>query len=114
MPYIEAKFSCPVSQDKVIKLKSSFGKAIECIPGKNEGWLMVNIEDKKPLFFKGNADGDSAFISVAILGSATRDAYDALTRELTSIVSDITGVNPDRIYISYREALVWGWNGSNF
>ncbi len=114
MPYIEAKFSCKLDEKQVLSLKSGFGKAIECIPGKSETWLMVNIEDGKNMFFKGNNDGDCAYLSVGIFGSASESAYSNLTKELTALVSDITGVSPQRTYITYREVDVWGWNGNNF
>ena len=114
MPYIEAKFSCKLDESKIQELKTLFGKAIELIPGKSESWLMVNIEDDKNIFFKGNRDSDSAFISVAIFGSASSKAYSNLTGELCEKVSSITGIRPDRIYITYREVDTWGWNGQNF
>lgn len=114
MPYIEAKVSCTLTNEQAQLLKTGFGKAIECIPGKNESWLMVNIEDGKKMFFKGNDNGDSAFISVSIFGSSSKDAYNALTGEICSLVSNTTGVSPNRIYVTYSEYDKWGWNGSNF
>lgn len=114
MPYIEAKFSCKLDENKITALKEGFGKAIECIPGKSESWLMVNIEDGKNMFFKGNADGDSAYLSVSIFGSASKGAYNDLTAKLCKLVSSVTGVSPDRTYITYSEYDKWGWNGSNF
>lgn len=114
MPYIEAKFSCTISDDKATALKTAFGKAIECIPGKSETWLMVNIEDNKKLFFKGDNSKDTAFISVAIFGGADAESYSALTAEMCKIVSDITGISPDRTYVTYSEYDKWGWNGFNF
>lgn len=114
MPYIEAKLSCKLSPEKIEMLKSGFGKAIECIPGKSEGWLMVNIEDGKNMFFKGNANGDTAFIAVSVFGKAPDKACSALTGEICSLISNITGISPDRTYITYSEFDKWGWNGSNF
>lgn len=114
MPYIEAKFTSKLDGDKVTALKEGFGKAIECIPGKSESWLMVNIEDSKTMFFKGNNDGDSAYLSVSIFGKASPDAYNALTGELCALINRVTGISPARTYITYSEYDKWGWNGSNF
>ncbi len=114
MPYIEAKVSCTLTEDKIQQMKTAFGKAIECVPGKNEGWLMVNIEDGKKMFFQGNNNGDTAYISVSIFGKAAKEAYNALTGEICSVVSSIAGISPDRIYVTYDEYDKWGWNGSNF
>lgn len=114
MPYIEAKFSSKLTEEKIEALKTAFGKAIECIPGKSESWLMVNIEDNKKLFFKGNADADTAYLSVSVFGNAQKTAYEALTEKLCEAVYEIVGVSPERTYITYSEYDKWGWNGSNF
>ena len=114
MPYIEAKLSCKLTDEKIEALKCGFGKAIECIPGKSESWLMVNIEDSKDLYFKGNKDGDTAYVSVAIFGSAEKSAYEELTAEICTLLSDICGISPSRTYVTYREVFNWGWNNSNF
>lgn len=114
MPYIQAKFSKTLTNDEILTLKTGFGKAIECIPGKSENWLMVNIEDGKNIFFKGNADSDSAYIFVAIFGSADKSSYDKLTQELCTLINTTTGISPDRTYITYSEYDKWGWNSMNF
>ena len=114
MPYIEAKVSCDVSPQKAQELKCGFGKAIECIPGKSEGWLMVNIEGNKDLYFKGNKDGETAFISVSVFGSADKACYSALTEEICILMNKVLGISPSRTYITYSEYDKWGWNGSNF
>ncbi len=113
MPYIEAKFSCKLDVTQIEQLKQGFGTAIECIPGKSESWLMVNIEDSKNIFFKGNADSDSAFLSVSIFGKANSKDYQALTGELCELISKVTHISPSRTYITYTEYDKWGWNGSN-
>lgn len=114
MPYIEAKLTSKLSDEKINELKSAFGKAIECIPGKSENWLMVNIEDGKKMFFKGDASKDTAFISVSIFGSASASAYENLTTEICSVISSVTGISPDRTYVTYSEFDKWGWNNMNF
>ena len=114
MPYIEAKLTKKLSDNQIDALKSGFGKAIECIPGKSESWLMVNIEDGKNIYFQGNNDSDSAFISVAIFGKAQKKDYDNLTYQLCSLISTTTGISQDRTYITYSEMDKWGWNSNNF
>lgn len=114
MPYIEAKFSKKLTDVEIAELKSGFGKAIECIPGKSESWLMVNIEDAKNIFFKGGNSEDSAYVSISTFGKAPSSAFEKMTGELCGIISDKTGISPSRIYITYHEISNWGWNGSNF
>ena len=114
MPYIEAKVSCSITDEQTELLKKGFGKAIECIPGKSESWLMVNIEDGKKMYFKGDASRDTAFISVAIFGKASASAYENLTKSICSLINETLGISPDRTYVTYSEVDNWGWNGMNF
>lgn len=114
MPYIEAKLSCTLTDEKIIALKSGFGKVIECIPGKNESWLMVNIEDGKNLFFKGDNSSDTAFISVSIFGKASDSAYENLTKSICTLIRETCGISSDRTYVTYSEFDKWGWNNMNF
>ena len=114
MPFINLKVNTVVNSDQETKLKTAFGKAITCIRGKSEGWLMVNIEDGQRLYFKGDKQTPNAFVEVKIYGSASRQEYDALTSELTGIISDLLAIAPDRIYIKYEEVENWGYSGFNF
>ena len=75
---------------------------------------MVNIEDGKKMFFKGDASEDTAFISVSIFGKASAAAYENLTVEICSLISSVTGISPDRTYVTYSEFDKWGWNNMNF
>ncbi len=113
MPYIEMKTSKKLDQSQLEALKCGFGTSIECIPGKSEQWLMVNIEDGKNMFFRGMSDEDYAYISVSIFGKADAESYEDLTEEITDLVSSF-GIAPNNIYITYHEIDKWGWNGSNF
>ncbi len=113
MPYIETKTNALISKQKEIQLKESFAKAIELIPGKSEQWLMLNFSDNERIWFSGD-DSPSAILKVEIFGSASNSSYDALTAELTDIVSSVLEISPSRIYIKYDEINNWGWNGSNF
>lgn len=114
MPYINLKTTKKVSPEKCESLKTAFGKAIECFPGKTEAWLMVGIEDGAKLWFKGDASKDSAIVDVDLLGSVSKDGSSAMTKEMCNILCEELGISPDRIYIKYTGFADWGWNGNNF
>lgn len=114
MPYISTKTNVKISSEKCDSIKTKLGKAIELIPGKSENWLMVSFEDEDRLYFKGKNDKPVAFVEVKLFGKASRDAYNNLTREITNILHDELGIQPDCIYVKYEEVATWGWNGSNF
>ena len=113
MPYIETTTTVAISGKREAAIKERMGKAIELIPGKTEGWLMLSFRDNVSMYFKGE-DDPCAICNVKLFGSATEDAYAALTEALTDILTDELDIDPDRIYVTYEEIGVWGWNGGNF
>ena len=114
MPFIDVKTTASMTDEKCEAVKAALGKAISVIPGKSEGWLMVEIEPEKKIWFRGDASADSAMVTVAVLGSLTERDSSRMTAEVTDILARELGISPDRIYISYSEHEMWGWNGSNF
>lgn len=113
MPFIHVRTNQTVQPKAEKEIVKRLGASMPLI-GKSERWLMTQCEAECHLSFQGESDQPIAFISVALFGSADDAAYDAMTKEITSIVSDTLGVSPDHIYVQYQEAHTWGWNGSNF
>lgn len=113
MPYINTKTTAKLDTGTTERLTKEFGKAIELIPGKTEKWLMLSFEGDCKMAFAG-ISGDCCMIEVEIFGTAQDSSYDALTKDLTEIVSRETGISPERIYIKYEEISHWGWRGNNF
>ncbi|MGN0522328.1 MAG: phenylpyruvate tautomerase MIF-related protein [Eubacterium sp.] len=112
MPFINVKTNQDIAASKAV-IKSELGSAITAIPGKSEGWLMVEIDDKLDMWFKGN-DAPCAMFEVSIFGKASNQAYDDLTQRLCTIAQKHIGVSPDRTYVKYTEIEHWGYNGFNF
>ncbi len=113
MPYINAKTNVAISKETEIEIKKKLGKAIELIPGKSENWLMVSLEERCSLYFKGRSDNAIAFVEVKLFGSADDGAYDKLTAAVTKILKEELNIAPDQIYVKYEEVSHWGWNGNN-
>ena len=114
MPYIKTTTSVKMTDEQKVKLKNSFGKAIELIPGKSENWLMLAFEDGVTMAFRGDMETPAAMVEIDIFGAASSSAYDALTEKVCAVVSEILSVSPERIYVKYRECDRWGFNGFNF
>ena len=113
MPYIATSTNISISSRRKEAIKERMGRAIELIPGKTEGWLMLSFRDNVSMFFKGE-DDPCAICQVKLFGSADEEVYEKLTEELTDILHEELDLDPDRIYITYEEIGVWGWNGGNF
>ncbi len=113
MPYIQTMTNVGISGRKEQTIKQRMGEAIELIPGKSESWLMLSFQDDAHMYFKGE-DEPCAICQVKIYGSASEDAYAALTSALTDILAEELEIDPARIYVAYQEIATWGWNGGNF
>ncbi len=114
MPFINSKVSVETTPKQREELKTRLGKAIALIPGKSESWLMVNLEDGREMYFRGENKEPAAFISVNIYGSPDPAAFEKMTEEVTKIYKEVLGISPDHMYIKYSAGTDWGWNGSNF
>ena len=114
MPYINLKTTVKVSDEKCEKVKTAFGKAIECFPGKSESYLMVGIEGGAKLWFRGDASEDTAIVDVELLGAVNSAASENMTKEICSILQNELGISPERVYVKYTGYNDWGWNNRNF
>lgn len=114
MPYIDVKLTKSISDAEKTELKAELGNAISLFPGKTEAWLMVNIEDGKSMWFKGENSEACAFVEVKLFGSVDKNGSEKFTEELCSYFSSKLSVSPDKVYVRYEGGTDWGWNKSNF
>lgn len=114
MPFIDSRVSVKTTPEQRKELKERLGQAISLIPGKSESWLMIDLADDQEMYFRGEGQEPTAFISVNLYGDAHRGAFDKMTAELTKIYGEVLGIAPDHMYIKYAASHDWGWNGSNF
>lgn len=115
MPFINVKTNADLTQERMENIKSELGNAITVFPGKSESWLMVAIEDKVPMWFKGKSERTIVYAEVKIFANdITPSIANAMTAEMTEILSAGTGASPSDIYITYSACKDWGWNGGNF
>lgn len=112
MPFINVKTNVEITEDKEENIKSALGQAITAIPGKSEGWLMVEIEDNRKLYFRGTSE-PAAMVEVSIFGNPSSNSLETLTSNITGIMLKDLGISTDRVYVSYFTTPNWGWNGMN-
>jgi len=114
MPFIHTITNHQVSEQEAQKLKEAFGRAIECIPGKSERWLMLALSDGCRMAFRGKADTPLAMLEVSIFGTATEAALADLTQALTATVTEVLHIPPHGTYVKYTFTDHWGYDGENF
>lgn len=113
MPYIELKTDKKISEALSEELIREFGEAIKTFPGKTERYLMVNVEGECAIAFAGKI-GNCCMVSVDLLGSATDEVYEKMTKLTCALVSRVLEIPEDRIYVKYSEYKHWGCDGFNF
>lgn len=113
MPFINLKTNQKIEKSLKDQLKAEFGRAISLIPGKSEGWLMVEIEDAKDMYFKGS-DEPCAIYEVKIYGNASDSSMNNLTSTLCDLSQKYLNIPKSRVYVAYFPTDSWGWNGNNF
>ena len=113
MPFINVKISENLSDTQVDNIKSRLGEAISLIPGKSEAWLMVKFEDKADMYFKGSNE-PCAMFEIAVFGSASKDAYENLTKRICKTSEKYLGIPSNRTYVKYNEIDKWGYDNFNF
>ncbi len=113
MPFVSLKTNITIDDFTKIEIKQTFGELIKILPGKSEEWLMVEIDDRKDLFFKGSKES-AAMIEVKMYGGANQNSLDNFTSKITDFISQKILIPSSRIYVSYFSTNDWGYNGSNF
>ena len=113
MPFINAKVTVGLSQEKKDVLKAEFGKAVSIL-GKPESYLMVGLEENATLYFAGKALEKGAFVSVQVFGAIDSASSAKMTAKICDILQKELDIPPKAVYVTYQGVRDWGWNGSNF
>lgn len=114
MPYIHVSTTEAISEAKADAVKARLGKAIALLPGKSETYLMVRLDGDSNMYFQGTNDAPVAMCEVSVFGKANRDACNALTAELCTILSEELDVPPARCYVKFVFTDTWGFSGGLF
>ena len=113
MPYIEAKLSVNLDENQKNELQAKLADAVSISFSKPKAYIMAGIEDGKSLYMAEKKLEKGAYISISLLGSASKSACQNLTRDICEILSNY-GINGSNVYITYHPVDLWGWNGSMF
>lgn len=115
MPCVEIKLSSSLQKEQKEAVKKELGKAICCLPGKSEDWLMVTLQDDCAIWFRGETGRPMAMVEVKIFGSKVdKEGSQAMTAQVCRLLQEHAGVSPEDVYIRYTASENWGWNGQNF
>ena len=113
MPYIEAKLSIKLDENQKNELQAKLTDVVSSAFSKPKAYIMAGVEDEKSLYMGGTKLNNGAYISVSLLGSASKPACQSLTKSICDILSGY-GISSSNVYVTYHPVELWGWNGSMF
>ena len=114
MPYIEAKLSIKLDDNKKDEIQTKLTEVVSSAFSKPKLYIMTNIEDSKSLYMGGEKIEKGAYIIVRALGSVSKQSCQAATKEICNVLTSDYGLNGSNIYVTYHSVDLWGWNGSMF
>lgn len=114
MPYIEAKLSTELSETQKEDLQNKLTQAVSSAFGKPSMYIMTNIETGKSLYMGANKAENGAYLSISLLGSATKQACQGLTENICALLENDFNLNGKNVYITYHPTDLWGWNSMMF
>lgn len=110
MPCIIIKTNIEIPKKKAEELKKALAVSWEKVPTKRERWLMIVMEDRQQMFFNGK-DTPAAFVNFKIHGDYTPgpENCEMLSEEYMTDLSEILGIQKERIFVAHDECPSWGW-----
>jgi phenylpyruvate tautomerase len=115
MPLIQVFTSAGAPADAGRALLTDLSALLAKRFGKPEKWVMTCLVADQGMTFSGTLD-PAAFASVKNVGKMTPDDTAFLSREICERLSRSLGVDRDRVYVEFADAVgyLWGWNGETF
>lgn len=112
MPYINVSVTKEMSVSKIQELKNNIGKNISRLPGKTEKVLMLDIEDRKTIFFGGDEQENCAYVDVRVYGKFDFEVKADFTQSMFEIFNRVLGISENRMFLTIMEFETWGTNGN--
>jgi phenylpyruvate tautomerase PptA (4-oxalocrotonate tautomerase family) len=114
MPLLKIQTNLEVPADQRQALLTHASRATATVLGKPEAYVMVALEDARPMLFAGS-DAPLAYLELKSIGlpeDRTRD----FSAKLSDVVEAGLGIPKNRIYVEFASAAahMWGWNGDTF
>lgn len=114
MPFLKIQTNTELPESAARALAARASALVATQLGKPERYVMVSVESNPAMQFAGSTE-PLAYLELKSIG-LPESATAAASAALCQLVSDETGINPERIYIEFSDAprKMWGWNSSTF
>ena len=112
MPFINSKITFPVDDAKKEVIQSKLTDFVTDSLTKPKNFVMVNIEDNQQIWFAGKKLQNGVFVSVRLMGNASKAAYSNLTKKICDFFESELNISSENIYVTFHPVEFWGWNSS--
>ncbi len=102
MPFVQARISKELSDSEKSALQKELTAIIKDELHKPAGFIMTGIEAGYDLWLGDSKLDNSAMISVQQFGSASRDAYNAITQRICDCLKTTLGTPSDKVYVTFQ------------
>lgn len=114
MPFLTIRTNVAVDDKTAETIKHGIGRAIECLPGKSEMSLLVEIRDGARLWLRGESRAPVVCLDAAVFGNEDHAGRREFTAEATRILCAALGVAPENVFVNYADIPAWGVAGMTF
>ena len=117
MPLIKVQTSAALNDPaaQVQGLLKTLSAKLAAHLGKPEAYVMTCLEPNHTMTFGGTIE-PVCYIEIKNIGTMTPNQTKAMSQDFCTIIEQVLGVPPKRIYLEFTNATgsLWGWNGSTF
>ena len=108
MPYIKASVTQKLTRERQAELVNGLCAAIETIPGKDGGGLIVDLEDGKTMFYGGERQENMVFIDVKYYSNFAYHVKKDFTAAVFDVVGRVLGTAGDKMFLTINEEKILG------
>lgn len=114
MPFIQAKLTLQLNEAQKDELQNKLSCLVSDIFSKPQAYIMSEVETNCNLYMANKNLEKGAYISISLLGSATKQACQLLTKSICEVLKNDLDIDGSNIYITYHPTDLWGWNSMMF
>ncbi len=106
MPYIQIHTGIKLDETQQEKIYQQISEIIAILPGKTKAGLMLNILDEQKMFFRDESSS-CLYASVNLYLMVADKDKAAFAETLALLLADVTGIDKNKMYISFQEYGNW-------
>ena len=114
MPFITARTSAVLDDERKAELAHRIGRAVAHVPGKSEAETLVDVQDSCSMWLYGSDAEPVAYVDAALFGTEHRMGYDAFSAEVAHAFTEVAGVDSRRVFVRLSEIGAFSCGGAYF